>query len=135
MQKVNLAHYTEASLADVAVEVSTALTQLAGMFVGLTARSSGPGNRYEAGLEASNSGFRAVIYRVVGGVRKLLASEALGTGMGAGRLRFEVVGSSLKLYRDGALVVAATDTVIKGPGLAGIRLSQTSVDNFTVLPI
>ena len=67
-----------------------------------------------------SGGFAAEIWRNVAGFWTQLATT---TSSGSGRLRFEVRGSSLKLFVDNVLKVSATDTMIAGPGLVGFRSS------------
>ena len=122
------------SQADVAVEADVDVA--AGQAAGVVARYGGPGdaNMYWGTLIATSVGgtqFAAQIWKNVGGTWTRLASTAVASG--AGRLRFEAVGSLLRLYVDGTLMAAASDGSITAAGLTGLRssLNQTA-DNFAV---
>src|SRR5262249_12226676 len=103
-----------------------------GSSAGIVARYSGPGdaNMYEGRLVHSGSAVYARIYRNLGGKLKPLFNQKVTTATGT--LRFEVVGSSLKLFLNGSLVAFANDSTIGGPGSAGIyATSLTGIDNFS----
>ena len=127
---VALATLAGVSAADVSLQATVAVA--AGQAAGLAARYGGPGdaNMYWGTVIATaNGGFAAEIWRNLDGTWKRLASASLASG--SGLLRFEVAGSSLKLFVDGALKASATDTTIAGPGLAGLRASAgQTFDNF-----
>ncbi len=95
-----------------------------GQHAGLVARYAGAGDRnmYWGRLTAvANGKVQAAIYRNVGGAWARLALKTLD-GPGAGLLRFDVVGASLKLFLDGSLVAFAFDTKIAAPGSVGLRV-------------
>jgi sugar lactone lactonase YvrE len=118
------------SAADVTVQADVALGKTGVQYSGLIARYSGPGatNLYWGTLVGNNGQFFADIFRNVGGTWTQLAGAAVGTGTGA--LRFDVLGSSLKVYLNDVLVASATDTALTA-GAAGVRFSpNTSLANF-----
>jgi hypothetical protein len=83
---------------------------------------------YFATLNNTGSGFTAAIWRNVNGVWTNLANGVATTGSGV--LRFEVVGTSLKVFLNNTLVAFAHDSMITGPGTIGIRAtSGTMLDN------
>jgi hypothetical protein len=118
---LDVALYTGASLADVAVAANVVVSASGVQYAGLAARYSGPGdsNMYLGMILGINGNFQAQIYRNVGGAWTLLASAAVATGTGL--MRFEVQGSSLRLFFNSVLVTSATDATIVGPGLTGVR--------------
>jgi hypothetical protein len=88
---------------------------------------------YEGRLTRNADGMlTAAIYRVTGGVAKLLVSRRL-TAPAAGVLRFGVEGSTLRLsYYDKVLTVK--DTAFTGAGLAGVTLGAgAAADDFAVV--
>jgi hypothetical protein len=89
---------------------------------GLVARYSGPGdtNLY-AGFLTYNPGgaLTADIWRSLNGAWTLLASAPVSSS--SGTLRFDVIGTSLGLYLNGALAASAQDSMIAGPGSVGVR--------------
>jgi hypothetical protein len=120
--------------ADQAAEVSIALAS--GQTAGLVARYTGPAdsNMYYAGITDSNGVYTAQIWGNLDGTWNLLALTTLGKG--TGRLRFEVVGASLKLFLDGDLIASAGDTAITGPGYTGVRATQGALlDDFFTGPL
>src|SRR5439155_8039354 len=88
------------------VKVTADISSLAnGQLIGLAARYNGPGmnNGYQGLLYNSNGTARAAIYRNVNGNWVLInADVAVGPAAGViGKtLRFEVQGSSLKMFLD-----------------------------------
>src|SRR5690606_3435967 len=81
-----------------------------------------------------NGGQRvAEIWRSVNGNWQRLAVSNINVS--AGDLRFEVIGSSLKLYLNDALVGSATDTYLKS-GLVGVLQTYRGgrVDDFVATP-
>src|SRR5262245_33615300 len=100
----------------------------------LVARYSGTGDRnMYLGVRAgtgTGTGYEARIWRNVNGTRTLLSQKSLTTN-GAGTLRFEVVGSSLKLFWNGTLVTSTMDNALTS-GSVGIRdLGMAAFDNFS----
>jgi hypothetical protein len=126
---VNLSTLDGVSAADVKVAGDVALG--ASESAGLVARYSGPleHNFYLGLLAGTGSGFRATIWKNVGGSMTKL-NAGLTVGSGNGTLEFVVVGSSLKLIFNGQLVAFAHDLSLGG-GSVGIRLgADAGVDNF-----
>jgi hypothetical protein len=94
-------------------------------------------NMYWGGVINRNGTAVAEIWRMVGGVWTLLGGGSAGTGLG--RLRFEAVGSSLRLYLTSGqvttLVAVAGDSALSA-GSAGLYSSAgTRFDNFAVNPV
>ena len=123
-----------ASIADSRSQVFADVSD--GGTVGLVARYRGTGDTrmYTASLARVDSGFSGRLWRNVGGVWTLLASATVAKG--SGLLEFAVVGSSLQLSLDGALLVAVRDTAISSAGYVGIRLIGTgaAADDYLVAP-
>ncbi len=130
---VNLSLLNGLSLADSSTQLTLALPATGTYSAGLVARSAGSGDRnmYWAAVSAVNGVYTALIYRNVNGVWALLSSRRVARGTGV--LRFDAIGSSLKLFLDGAEVGAASDTALTSGGV-GIRASQgATVDDFRTL--
>jgi len=123
---------------DVVIEADIDVTSL-GSFgnVGLLARHTGvgDGNAYMARLYRNGAGlFFVQVWRHTGGDWEFLAHSQVVSGVG--RLRFEVVGTSLKAYFNDVLAVDVSDNLIAGPGLIGFRHSGGLMDNFAArLPV
>jgi hypothetical protein len=101
-----------------------------GQFAGLVSRYSGPGeaNMYWAGINTNTGTYQAQIWRNFNGTWTELFAANVGSGVGT--LRFEVVGSSLKLFDNNNLVAYANDSLVTG-GTVGIRATAgTTFDNF-----
>jgi hypothetical protein len=101
--------------------------------VGLIARQNGnwDGSWYLANLRLSGGRYRVELWKQVAGVQTLLASAFVGSG--AGQLRFEAAGSSLKAFWNGTLVVSANDWQLAS-GRIGVRSNYASglrLDNFS----
>ncbi len=101
--------------------------------LGLVARysGSGDGNWYLGNIRYTGGAYRAEIWKQVNGGQTLLTSTFLDSG--AGSVRFEVVGTSLKLFFNDTLVGNVNDTQLTQGGI-GIRtnfLTGLSVDNFS----
>ena len=124
------------SLADAVVQ--TDITLAAGQQAAVIARYQANGSYYLARITANAAGtaFTADISKSSGGIFATLKSVAAPSG--AGTLRFEVSGTSLKVYftpTGGAqtLLTYGFDTALAGAGLVGMRLSKNAtVANFTV---
>jgi ELWxxDGT repeat protein len=100
--------------------------------VGLVARVQDSQNYYCAAIENNGTSFTASIYKVVNNVKTRIGA-AVPSGSNLGRLRFEVVGNSLKLFFNGALLIDATDTTFAGAGTVGFRGSANTVfDDFVM---
>ncbi|HLW66793.1 MAG TPA: choice-of-anchor tandem repeat GloVer-containing protein [Gemmataceae bacterium] len=140
---VNLATVNGVSATDVSV-LGTFQLSAVGSFAGLVARYSGPGdkNMYLGELtKTSSTVYTATILKNFGGVWTQLASQTVAAATGNDQLEFDVIGSNLTLFVDGAQAASATDISIKGAGSAGVRMSPgvtvsnfafPFVDNFTV---
>ncbi|MBX3412267.1 MAG: hypothetical protein KF708_06075 [Pirellulales bacterium] len=126
----SVATLVDVAVADVVVSADIDIT--GGGNAGLLARHSGPGdsNGYMARLYRGDAFYAAQIWRNVDGQYVPLRSVPVSGG--AGNLRFEVIGSELKLYFNGQLVASTIDTYITGAGSAGIRHSGGKLDNFQV---
>jgi hypothetical protein len=93
-----------------------------GQYGGLVARYSGPldGNMDWADVVNLGGGvFQAQIWQNYHGVWSELFFQNY-SGSGTGTLRFEAVGSSLKLFENSNLIAYANDTLLTG-GTVGIR--------------
>jgi hypothetical protein len=124
------------SVGDVSVQTDVTLGAVGNQFAGLVARYSGTGdqNMYWGALIGLNGNFEADIFKNVNGVWTQLASTPLVTGTGT--LRFDVVGSSLKLYINDVLKANANDASITTPGDVGLRVSSVATeDNFSAAAI
>ena len=99
--------------------------------VGLVARCSSPqtGDLYLGAAVASEGEFSGQIWKSVGGAWTWLRSGLLPSGTGT--LRFEVVGSSLRLLFDDQSIAIAQDNSITAAGSIGVRASSGSLDNFS----
>ncbi len=109
------------------VVVSASATVPSGQFAGLVARYAGSGdkNMYWAAIANSGGAYTAFIYRNVNGTWTLLAQQAIGNlGSGAQALRFEVVGTSLKLFVNNVWRLSATDSLLPTGGSVGLRSTQ-----------
>jgi hypothetical protein len=127
---VNLAVLGGVSVADVNLTVDVALA--AGQQAGLVAHYNGTGDNsmYVAMLDNTSGTPAARIIRISAtGQQSVLGSAAAPSG--AGTLRFQIVGSSLQLLLNGALLVDVIDFNPLAAGSVGIRGSATTFDNFT----
>ncbi len=108
---------------DVAVEADINIHAWSGLAAGLIARYSGPGeqNFYLAEAHGTPGAVTLSIYRNHAGAYTRLASALVGDATGT--LRFEADGPSFRLLLNGELKVSASDTLLDGAGLAGIRAS------------
>jgi hypothetical protein len=113
--------------------VQADVTVPTGEFAGLIARYSGTGdkNMYFGALNHTATGFVAMIWKNVNGTWTSIINQSVSS-TGTGTLRFEVVGSSLKLFLDNTLLAFAYDTSLTAPGFVGMRVSAGAVlDNFS----
>ena len=124
------------------VEATADITLATNGAAGLVARYAGPGDRnmyWGAILNVNGKNF-GYIFRNVAGTWSVLnfSDTVIGTGAAipsAGSLRFEVFGSSLKLFLNGNLVAVAHDSVLTAPGSVGMRSNVgATMDNFGVVP-
>jgi hypothetical protein len=133
-----IAFYNNVFVRDVYVEATVAfptgvtLPNNAPQSVGLVARYGGLGDHdyFLGAIVKTGNVFTAEIYRNLDGQTPLLLSKQT-LGSAAGLLRFEVVGNSLKLFLNGALVGFAFDNVLAGSGRVGVRGTTLATwDNF-----
>ncbi|MBI4402562.1 MAG: trypsin-like serine protease [Deltaproteobacteria bacterium] len=130
---------TSSPLADVSLSVKFVNLTSGKRCAGLVSRYTGPGdnNFYLAMLcknsTSSRASLTAALYKNVSGSWTTISSKAVSP-ISSGTLRFDTVGSSLKLYLNGSLLLDKTDTSIQEPGLVGIRTFYTgsTVDDFSV---
>jgi uncharacterized protein YkwD len=125
----NLATLGGVTATDVSVQADVAPTS--GQWAGLVARYSGAGdmNMYFGAIMATATGYQAMIWRNAGGAWTVLASQSF-TGSSTGTLRFDVVGSMLRLYLNGNLLVSATDSVLTSGGVGMRTFADATMDNF-----
>lgn len=143
--KGNTAVLNGVSAADVTV-AATVGTQVGGLLsTGLVARYTGTGDvgdtasYYWGALNVFGSApftqYSAQIWKVVNGAPTFLQSNAtpiLPANAVGKELRFEVVGSTLKLFLNNQNLVVAFDSAIAGPGSVGMRTDVGAVlNNFT----
>jgi hypothetical protein len=129
----NLAVRDGVKLKDVTLEATVSLLGVGVEEAGLVARVKDANNYYYGALEHDVAGAYSVsIYKVVNNVKTRLGVPVT-VGSGAGKLRFEVVGNSLKLYFDNVLEVTVTNPAFTAAGLAGVRGSLNSTfDDFNM---
>lgn len=130
---LSLATLVQAGLGD--ASVTTTVTLAAGdlSYAGIAARYNGTDdtNMYYGVLVRSGGTTTAQIYVNVDGVWTLLGSANVSVGATV-TLRFDVVGSSLKLFVNGTLAVYAFDSTFT-TGTFGIRGStNVTFDNFSI---
>lgn len=129
---LGLATLNKVTLADVSVEGYVTLGGGLTQVQGLIARYAGSGDRnmYFGRLIGMEGDFKAEIWRNVNGTWTRLSSKAVDQGEGL--LRFEVVGTSLKLFMNDQLATYAFDSAITKPGLIGMRgWFDSALDNFS----
>lgn len=121
---LNLSTETGRAKNDVRIEAQVSLAAAGHSSADLVARYSGPGdtNMYLARLVrfTDSRGTQLQIVRSVNGNDRNLATVNLLTSTMSGRLRFEVIGSSLRLYFNDQLMLTAIDNQIQR-GVSGIR--------------
>lgn len=89
----------------------------------LFARHTGSADNrmYIAGLVRDGDRYFGRIWRNTGcGPWRLLASTDVGVG--SGRIQFDCIGPSLRLFLNGDMIASARDYAIPGPGTVGLRL-------------
>ena len=118
---VALATLNGVTVADVRLAADVRLDSPSSSFIGLAARASGPGdtNLYVGSLVRDAAGLSGKIWRNVAGLWTLLAEGPASAA--SGRLRFDVIGTSLTLSLDGSTIAAANDAALAGPGKVGMR--------------
>src|SRR5262249_33056146 len=140
---------TTASAADVSVQADAWLGSSATPWVGLVARYGGSGdsNQYWGGGGAGARRFySAWTYKNVAGTWTLLASATFGSGglpsfANGGTLRFDIQGSSLKLFyassagSPATLMASAVDAGLTGAGQGGGGGHDASWGNFSARPL
>jgi YD repeat-containing protein len=121
--------------ADVRLEADVNLVSVAvTRFAGFVARMSADASTYylaELQRPAGATSSTAVLYRVVNSSAQVLAIKT-GLANLTGRLRFDVVGTSLSLSLDNVPLLSATDASITAAGSAGLRYFGVGAtgDNF-----
>ena len=133
----NLATVHGVSLAD--ASVAAEITLAAGQQAGVLARYQANGNFYLARIVANTAGtvFTPEIYQSVGGVLTKLNNAALALpATAAGLLRFEVSGTSLKLFftptaGSESLLAYAFSNTISLAGFVGMRSSVSATATYT----
>jgi uncharacterized protein YkwD len=115
----SMAVYGSAPLSGTEVQANVTLSSTGFQDIGLVARYSGPGERnFYLGVLASNQGqYTAYLVRNFNGQWKQLASAPVKSGSGI--LSLQAVGSSLKLFLDGQLLVYAHDSALAA-GTTGV---------------
>lgn len=98
----------------------------------LTLRNSGNDQTmYWGGLIHESTGSRVEIWKRVNGTWTRLTMVSLSGAPTAGELRFEALGSSLKLFLNNVLVSSTMDTSIQTAGTVGIwSTANSTFDNF-----
>ena len=131
----NVQTFNGFSQADVIVTTDVDVSR-AGVAAGVIARYAGSGDRnmYWAGLQNINNVSVASICGNVDGVWTQLSQGAVVLGTStrlpfAGSVRFEVFGTTLKLFVNRALVVVANDSALTAGGLVGIRSNGGAIFN------
>jgi hypothetical protein len=107
------------------VSISATVNSLAsGLMAGLVARYQGIGdkNMYMAGVRNTSGVFTAEVWKNVKGTWTRLTTVTLSHAQfsGTGTLRFDAVGSSLRLFVNGTVVASAADATF-ATGSVGIR--------------
>jgi subtilisin-like proprotein convertase family protein len=108
--------------AAVSEQADVNLTSTSGSSAGLLARYVDSNDFYLGRLHNVGGSYFAEILRESGGVLTQLNSAAVSSA--AGTLRFEVVGSSLKLFLNNTLVTFVQDTTLSAAGNVGLNSSQ-----------
>jgi hypothetical protein len=141
---VGLATFNGSSLANVSEQADVTLSPgsaTAGLVARYAGTGDGNGRMYDGRITLSGGVYTALIEYVSGGIFNKLTSKTLTGFTGSGTLRFEVVGSSLKLFVNGVLQLAVHDSSISAAGLVGIRgrsgsvSTLTTFDNFSAQPV
>ena len=135
---INIATLDAVSLAKAAVQSDVVLGANQG--AGLISRFQSNGNYYLGMLLANAAGtsYSAYIFSYINGSFAQLNTVVPTVASGPGTLRFEVNGTSLKLYYgQGAaplsLLVNVVNSSITTAGLTGVRTSKNAlIDNFSV---
>ena len=127
---LSLAVVPTAVAADVTVSAMIDVGTTGSQHGGLVARYCGPedGSMYLGALVNNNGQFSAQIWCNLAGSWAQLGSAPVDSG--AGDLRFDVQGSSLRLYFNEHLAVDATDDSLRLPGAVGIRGVGGVYDSF-----
>ena len=118
--------------------VSAVITLSAVKTAGLVARYAGTGDRnmYMGNVKATSTGYAANLYRNINGTWTQLFTKTYAGPVTNATLEFDVVGSSLRLYLNGALVAYASDTKLTAAGSVGMRATAGAVlKNFSAAPL
>src|SRR5262249_13049695 len=101
-----------------------------GQFAGVVGRYVNNNTMYFAGVQDTGGVVTAQIWRLIGGVPKKIATSSTLLSF-SGSIRFNITGTSLKLFVDNAQVASVVDANIAS-GRIGIRGSMgTSFGNFS----
>ncbi|MBI3822006.1 MAG: hypothetical protein HY289_04915, partial [Planctomycetes bacterium] len=135
---INLATLNGPAVADTTVQANVSIA--ANQAVGLVGRYQANGSFYFGAIVADNTGTNctAYIFAYIAGLGYFQINTAAPSIAGTnGVLRFQLVGSSLRLYfgADTAhltLIASTQDTTIAAAGVVGVRTTKNVViDNFT----
>ncbi len=126
------------SLADATVQADVILG--ASQYAGVVARYQAASGVFYTALIQSNAAANSVtpyIFSANGNYTQIAIGAAVAITAGSAQtIRFEVAGTSLKLFMNGGLVAFGNDTTIAAAGLTGIRAFKNAIlDNFQVDPI
>jgi ELWxxDGT repeat protein len=133
---IGLATVQDRPIGDVDLTARLDLPTTGTQYGGLVARHQGVGdtNLFWGAVVLYQGKYTAEIWRNLNGTWLLLSRQTVGTG--TGDLRFQVVGNSLKLWLNGALVGYAFDNALAGPGRYGVRgLKNAALDDFAAQPV
>jgi hypothetical protein len=127
------------SVADATVEADVSLTAHSDSRAGLVARYTAAGphqdeSYYWGRLIRSGKRVLAQVWRFEHGTWTQVGHSVVVSKSSA-HLRFEVSGTSLKLFVDGNLAVSGSDGKLAGPGTVGMRALAASLGNFQVTPL
>jgi hypothetical protein len=130
---MSLATVNGASFLDEAAQVDI-VSGTPSQNTGLILRHQSNGRFYLASItgNAAQTVFTPNFYKFIPGTGFVLIASTKLTPVGAiGTMRFEIVGSSLKLFWNGSLAAYGYDSTITTPGFMGLRVSSgLTLDNF-----
>ena len=134
---VNVATAVSSAAANVAVQANYTLAGSATAGTGgtLCRQPGGSGHMYLGRVSAAGGAITAEIDYANAGVFTVLASTALPSSAVSGTLELEVFGTSLKLFRNGVLLLAVHNSSITAAGLFGLRGRSAHFDNVVVTPV
>lgn len=134
----NIAVYNGTARANLSASV-TVSNITTGKLAALVTRYTSNTAYYRAGIQNIGGSFFAVIQRVTrsatGGVVVTTLSKKPITFSGSGTITFEAVGPSLRLYLDGSLVAAVTNTTHTSGSVGIWGSSATTFANFSASAI